>query len=423
MKKSIAGIAMGTMAGWAAAQSSLALYGIADLSLAGYSTKSRFYNHAPENPAPAAPGAEGAVIKKRIHTMQPGGIIGIRGREDLGAGLSASFVLESNLAMDDGSLGLGPFHRRSTLSLTGGLGEIRLGRDYTATFINDYLHDPAMAAGIGTTMLARTLGALAVVRGPGPGGPWGDNYVRVNNSVGYFLPRNLGGFHARVQYAFPENLQSPAGASGDKGETRNSKRGRYMGTRFGYAQGAWDMAIALGESMAVDSADATPSSRRRIATRSLGASYDFGAIKLMGSWVQVKEKFNSSGAPGALAYSTTDRYRGWQLGAILPMKTGRIRASYGTVSFRNGSPSVTDSGVSNDAKNAQWYFGYEYFLSKRTALYVDVGYAHIRNGYNNPVIMGRDLGGVGFTRTGTPQTSGYAPHSSAAYNAGLKMAF
>lgn len=423
MKKFIAGTAMCTVAGWAAAQSSLTLYGIADLSLAGYSTRSSFYNNAPDNPATQGTDTEGPVIKKRLNGMQPGGIIGIRGREDLGAGLSASFVLESDLAMDDGSRGLGPFNRRSTLSLTGGLGEIRLGRDYTATFANDALYDPALATGTGASMLARSFAALATVRGPGPGGPWGDNYVRVNNSVGYFLPRNLGGFHAVAQYAFPENPQNPAGNSGGKDESRDSKRGRYMGTRIGYAKGAWDMAIALGESMAVDSAGPLQSNQRKIATRSIGASYNFGAVKLMGEWVQVNDQLHSIGAPGASASSTTDRYRGWQVGAILPMKTGRIRASYGSVSFRNGSPSAPDSRVSSDAKNEQWYFGYEYFLSKRTALYVDVGYVHIGNGYNSPVIMGRNIGAAGFIRTGTPQTSGYAPHSSTAYNAGLRMAF
>ena len=77
--------------------------------------------------------------------------LGFRGTEDLGGGMSASFWLEAGVNNDDGTgaatstnnqaiaapapavagtQGL-TFNRRSTVSLAGGWGELRLGRDYT----------------------------------------------------------------------------------------------------------------------------------------------------------------------------------------------------------------------------------------------------------------------------------------------------
>jgi predicted porin len=65
--------------------------------------------------------------------------LGFRGTEDLGGGLAASFWLEAGLSNDTGVAGSSAvtgqlFNRRSTVSLSGGFGEIRLGRDYKATF-------------------------------------------------------------------------------------------------------------------------------------------------------------------------------------------------------------------------------------------------------------------------------------------------
>lgn len=58
---------------------------------------------------------------------------GFRGSEDLGGGLKAAFNLESSFAPDNGSFGHGgrAFGRQSWVSLSGGFGTVRLGRQYT----------------------------------------------------------------------------------------------------------------------------------------------------------------------------------------------------------------------------------------------------------------------------------------------------
>ena len=97
------------------------------------------------------------------------------------------------------------------MSLSGGFGEVRLGRDYTPTFWNDTVFDPFGTNGVGTNLIFG-LNAASIY---GPGNATGNsNYVRASNSVGYFLPPNLGGFYGQLQYAFSEkNKYSPGTAT------------------------------------------------------------------------------------------------------------------------------------------------------------------------------------------------------------------
>ena len=102
--------------------------------------------------------------------------LGFRGTEDLGGGMSASFWLEAGVNNDDGPAppptpttrppvpalasdgrqGL-TFNRRSTVSLAGGWGELRLGRDYTPQFWNLTVFDPFGTNGVGTTQTLNSI--------------------------------------------------------------------------------------------------------------------------------------------------------------------------------------------------------------------------------------------------------------------------
>ena len=117
MKKNLLALAALTaFSGIAAAQSSVTLFGIIDLSL----------NHV----------KNGSVTQKLMANDQlNSNRIGFRGVEDLGGGLKAGFHIEGGMQPDTGGTGQ-TWQRRSTLSLMGGFGEIRLGRDYVATFSN-----------------------------------------------------------------------------------------------------------------------------------------------------------------------------------------------------------------------------------------------------------------------------------------------
>jgi predicted porin len=217
MKKSLIALAVMAAAGAASAQSSVTLFGIVDLT----------YKYAKGD----GNGKQHVLARDGYNSSR----LGFRGTEDLGGGMSASFWLESGLNPDSGAgdatnlnnqaNGVGPtvsgvpvagasargnqgltFNRRSTVSLAGGWGEVRLGRDYTPHFWNWTIFDPFGTQGVGS--------ATNLINGAGTGtsgltGAAGlaaiPTLVRASNSVGYFLPANLGGFYGQAMYAFGEN--------------------------------------------------------------------------------------------------------------------------------------------------------------------------------------------------------------------------
>ena len=119
--------------------------------------------------------------------------IGLRGVEDLGGGLQASFWLESRVNVSNGSAGTGStfWDRRATVSLSGNFGEFRLGRDYT----------PMFRAFAGTDVFAYVgVAGMGTLYGTGASSPVGGAFgtgattvARANGSFQYFTPNTLGG--------------------------------------------------------------------------------------------------------------------------------------------------------------------------------------------------------------------------------------
>ncbi len=244
---------------------------------------------------------------------------GFRGREDLGSGYAAGFWLEGGLhpnlgkgAAEDGGL---DFRRRATVSLFSPYGELRLGRDDSATFLSTLLFDPFMTNGVAGTNSFMMLG-----------GP-----IQISNAISYFLPPNLGGFYGQLQYA--------------SGPTSTPSSGNYRGARFGYAQGALNVALAAGRQQD----NVQPS----LGLANLAATYDFGFIKP--SLILAQEKRGSA------------RIRAYQLGATAPIGPHLIRGSIGKYD------------VSGQQANADWIkysVGYAYNFSKNTQIYASYAYVH-----------------------------------------------
>jgi predicted porin len=247
--------------------------------------------------------------------------IGFRGTEDLGGGLAASFWLEAGYSPDSGA-GPGPtgltalsFNRRATVALQGGFGELRLGRDDSATFLNTLIFDPFLTNGVGGTNAFLMNGAP----------------IQISNAISYLTPTGLGGFYGQLQYA-PD-------------ETQGSQVGKYTGARLGWRQGAIHLSASAATFKGLtDAQDA------RI--RNAAASYDFGVAQPMLLWAT--EKRNGV------------ELRALQLGVKVPVGAGEIRAQV----------SRYDTSNSN-ADWRKFAFGYGYNLSKRTQLYTS--YARIAN--------------------------------------------
>ena len=243
MKKSLLALAALTaFAGAASAQSSVTLFGIVDAGIARLS-------------------AGGKSVTGMTNSGYNSSRLGFRGVEDMGGGLKAGFWIEGQLTNDDGNAAGMNWQRRSTVSLMGGFGEIRLGRDYTPTFWNLTVYDPWGTNGIGQ--------AASIALLPGNQA----TAVRSNNAISYFLPA-MGGFQGQVMYAFGENVSGGA------------KTNNYLGFRFGYAAGPVSVHAAYGKvEGATDAAD--------VKDMNVAGSFDAGVLKA--SLVYAQEK-NGAGA-------------------------------------------------------------------------------------------------------------------------------
>jgi predicted porin len=384
MKKSLTALAALAVTGLASAQSSVTLFGVVDAGVSYQSATSRS-------------ATTGLTSKQSQWSVSNSGYnssrIGFRGTEDLGGGLAASFWLEAPLSNDDASNAIA-FTRRSTVSLSGGFGEVRLGRDYSATFWNDTVFDPFGTNGSGSSVINTVSGSSALGN---------TNYVRASNMVGYFLPPNLGGFYGQFQYGLNEAVKTSAT---DTTAATSTSAGRYVGGRFGYANGPLDVALSVGQNIAVDTTTLT----RKIQTINLGASYDFGPVKLFGELSNVKNKFDLA------AGDTHDTYNGYLIGASMPVGAGLIRASYSTVRYNAGAAGVTGE----DPRANKFALGYVHNLSKRTALYATVARVNNRNdaAYTGGLTAAST---TGYGSTGVSYSG--VPRSSTGYDFGIRHAF
>ena len=109
MKKTLIALAVLAASGATFAQSSVTLYGIADVVI-----------HKDKNESTKM--SSGGVSGSRL---------GFKGTEDLGGGLKANFLLERGFAIDTG-VESGGFNRQAYVGLSGGFGEVKLGNVYTA---------------------------------------------------------------------------------------------------------------------------------------------------------------------------------------------------------------------------------------------------------------------------------------------------
>lgn len=252
--------------------------------------------------------------------------LGFRGKEDLGGGSSAYFVLEMGLTLDNGTIPMGGgFGRQSFVGIDGHWGALEAGRQYTPLFFNLLATVPfGMNANWAPVQLAgSTDGQPAAVRTVGLA-------MRQSNLLRY---RYGGGPQAkglRIDVAVAPD-EGAAGLGGILGFGASYRGDRYF---IGYAAQRLDSG----------SAAATP---LRNETQGLNGSYSFGALTLSGAYL-----VSDSTAPGARRAAHT------VLGAAYDVGPHRWMAEINRRDLRN-SP--------NDA--LAMAIGYDHRLSKRTSLY------------------------------------------------------
>ena len=331
MKKSLIAMAVLAASGVASAQSTVTLYGLVDVYVG--STKNKL-----------TVGNTSTSLRQTV--IDSGGFntsrFGFKGSEDLGGGLKANFVLEGGFDASTGAannysspynfnpngtpgVSTAIFGRQSWVGLSGGFGEVKLGKMWTP-------YDEVKGLGAGAFDANIFAPANAV---------WLSNTYqdRPGNSVYYSTP-SFSGISAAAMYSFGENKTNavagpPAVAARDAG--------KIISANIQYAGGP--VVVALAHQREEANGAATTGKFTQ-----LNASYDLGVAKVLGAYGQVK---NVGGA---------SKSREYQLGVDVPLG-GALTLSGGVARSKidvTGGGEITGTAVGLAAK---------YELSKRTFLY------------------------------------------------------
>lgn len=300
MKKLFIALAMlGGAASATYAQTSLNIYGVVDAGVV--------YERG---------GAVGNVTKL-TSGVQSGSRLGFKGREELGGGLSAKFLLESGFGLDNGTMGQGGllFGRQAYVGLGSRWGDVTLGRHETPHFIALDDIDP-----FGTGLAGSATNLMSTV-------------VRMNDTIKYSTPA-WSGFVGELAYGFGE---VPGDNSGN----------RQIGAAIGYTNGPLVVRLAHHEAENITATDDASNTL-------LAGKYDFGrAAASVGVGVN----------KGLGALDNRD----YMLGVTVPIGAGAVLASFIRKDDRTGFNADAD----------QWALGYTHALSRRTNFYTSI--ARIRN--------------------------------------------
>lgn len=287
----------------ALAQSSVTMYGVADAGLV------------------VDKDAAGDRLTRVASGVASGSRIGFKGKEDLGGGMAATFVLESGFNIDTGTSGQGGllFGRQAYVGLTGNAGAITLGRQYSPYYLA--LRDVADPFAIGLAGTASNVMAT--------------NY-RVNNMVQYATPtwNKLSG---ELAYGFGEVAD-------------DNKKNRSLGGAVHYIDGPLNLTVTHHR---MENALATADTRNSL----LAMRYDFGVAQANLGYADNRALDNS-------------KSNDVLLGVIVPFGATKMVASY----IRHNDK----SNLNRDAQ--QWAIGAYYALSKRSDLYTAYGHISNKNG-------------------------------------------
>ncbi|SDD27558.1 Outer membrane protein (porin) [Cupriavidus sp. YR651] len=334
----LAAIAATLFSGAAMAQSSVTLYGQADMFVGGI-----------KNPG----------TNDRAWVANSGGMQtsywGIKGTEDLGAGTKAIFDLNGFFRTDTGRGGRfdgdSMFSRNAYVGLQNDTaGTIKLGRNTTPYFVSTILFNPLVDSYVFSPMIWHTYFTANNGRVYDPG-IIGDSGW--NNSLVYSTP-TFGGLTANFIYGFGEQAGS------------NSKN--KWGGNVTYFAGNLAATVAF-QQVKFDNApfDLTNSTNAFITgfdkqtAVQAGASYDFQLVKvfLQGQYIKTNVNANVNG---------DIKHMNGQVGASVPVGAGSVLATY--------SYDKTLNDVASFKRNT-FAVAYDYNLSKRTDLYAAYFYDKI----------------------------------------------
>jgi len=338
MKKTLLALAALAATSAAFAQSSVTLYGVVDVSVERVKGDHQVNRVSSSNLASSR--------------------LGFKGTEDIGGGLKANFALETAVTADTGANGGGStrfFDRAAWAGLSGGAGEIRLGRQDSSI---------GALAGDTTILGGQAYDDLKIVATRAA-----DSYRRVDNAITYILPTVIQGVTAQLQYS-----TAATGTSGALGvEAYGSNHGESAGLSVKYTSGP--ILAGLGYLNIKDTTAGAPDNRAN-ATLVYGG-YDLGMAKVIAYY------------DAETAVTGTQRLSVLGVKAIVPVSADlTVQAGISKAKNVAGSTSSNDNALTTAVKAV-------YKLSKRTSVY---GLGTI---VNNGDGVNKGISGVSISNGGT----------------------
>jgi predicted porin len=389
MKKSLFALAAVTaFAGAAQAQSSVTVYGIIDMGIAGA-------NNRNAQPTSVTKSTGLGVTQSPQSTSR----LGFRGTEDLGGGMAAFFTLETGLLPNsDAAGGLSTFNNRQTfvgLSQKG-IGSLAIGTQQTMihsavgrttaggqnNIVGDLIYtvngNSPMTAFVQTTSYGMTGGQSYV--------------VRINNAI-TFATENLSGFQGNLMLVANGNDTNQGGTAAAPTGGQNTTSGYGVGLNYTLQKllltanynsfTNTTTAVTPGLSPSTQPSAftkfsnsgqlATPGSNVNDNTMYFGGTYDFGILQAFAGYINRKVSAENN----SLYFQ---RYTAQQIGVRSNLTpTINVFASVGTGAWENTGFDVQKANING------YQLGSNYILSKRTNLYAIFGNASQSNAANSTI--------------------------------------
>lgn len=330
------------------AQSSVTIYGTLDVSVGKLKGGEFGVNNGINYAVPHSQAAT-ALTNAVGKSFQSTSVLGFRGVEDLGGGMKATFNLQTGgLDLSNGNPALA-FSREANLGLETGSGNFKFGRSVSTATSTMGKFD---ANGISGASPTAVLGVNVV--------NWYASSRR-SDQIEYTAPA-MGGLTARVSYIAKGDASADHTFSAAAGFSATSTNAGVATTVSNYKDRVtvglnYDQGpLSIGAVYETKNSDLS-------ATRdayAVGASYDFGAAKVIASYNQQPTKGGSANIGTTVLHSAAGATsgKGWGVGVSAPIGAWTV----GVQHARN---------TENQTKASELFANYA--LSKRTTVYTNYG--------------------------------------------------
>ena len=303
--------------------------------------------------------------KTGIGEYQTGGsLIGFKGSEDLGSGLKASYLYEMGVTLQTSASA--PSNRQAFVGLSGGFGAVRIGKQYSASFLNAVAADPGSATG--------SYGVLYLAPMTGYNGT--EAPLRQDQAIQYDLPSFVDGLKLTITKVWGGKNTAPTTADSlSTTETNGIKTGDGTGIAISYASGP--LYVGYTTDSVTNAGINFVTNDDSIAQTLTAAAVPATSNTIIAASATSKNKLNTLTATynlgmAKLGYNTTKMSVGAQ---SLSTNMMSVSVPLGAASvFLSSSSGKTTSGSTLGAANlSALQYGVNYGLSKRTVAYVHAG--------------------------------------------------